>query len=187
MGGPACGLWVPHGSLAVVEAAAERMVRAIAVTRTGAGVPSARPTRRRRWQSDPPPARHFDVADTSPIGGRAYRTTSPLYCTPDDAYRDEVAEVEVLDAFGLPPDRVHWSLGAFVNSGDAHRALADVAAHMAEQTGGVIDFGTLLEAASDLPGAAPVVGGYMGRRRRTLLDAVAMRAWSRRPGCRMVK
>ncbi|HVK13321.1 MAG TPA: DUF6368 family protein [Gemmataceae bacterium] len=186
MGGPACGLWVPHGSLAVVETAAEQMVRAIAVARAGGGAPVARSTRRRR-RPVPYPRRHFyfDVADTGPIGGRAYQTTSPLYCALDVAYRDEVAEVEVLDSFGFPPDPVHWSLGAFVNSDDVHRSLADVAAHLAEQTGGVIDFGRFLEAAADLPGAAPTVGGTRGGRgRRSWMPSPCGRGRaSRAAGC----
>jgi hypothetical protein len=115
-----------------------------------------------------------------------------MYCSPPDRYgpewRDADDDAEVMAAFGLPGPLATWSVGTDVNSDDSHRALADVAAYLAEQTGGVIDFNAHLPAAAELPGRAVTVGGGVpGRPRRTFLDAVAMRAWSQRPDCWMSK
>lgn len=198
MGGPSCGLWIPQGTHAVAEAAADRMIRWIEISSTPLtevlpNDPRGRRARRRRAETirrgRVPRSGDFSVQDTRAIGGRFYEFGSPLYCSPprEHEWRDEVAEVEVLDGFGFRPDPVGWSLGAFVNSDAAHHQLADVAAYMAEQTGGVIDFGSFLQNAPELPGVVRVVGGYTERYRRTLMDAVAMRAWACRPDCWMVK
>jgi hypothetical protein len=198
MGGPACTLWIPHGTHSVAEVAADRMIRAVEITSTEddsviTNDPRGRRARRRqegvRRRAQALRVGDFYVQDTRAIGGRLHESGSPLYCSPprEHEWRDEVAEVEVLDAFGFQPDPIGWSLGAYVNSDDAHRQLAELAAHLAEQTGGVIDFCTYLPAATALPGIVRVVGGYTGRPRRTLLDSVALRAWANHPGCWMCK
>ena len=199
MGGPACGLWIPDGTLSVAEAAADRMIRWIELPTTTEpesihNDPRGRRTKRMRTgttrRGRSPRAGDFSVQDTRAINGRIYELGSPLYCSPTGGVEvlsdGEVAEM--LAAFGFLPDPVSWSLGSFVNSDDAHHQLADIAAHMAEQTGGVIDFGTFLEAAIELPGIVYVLGST-GRQGRTLLDAVAMRGAQgaasvrRVPGC----
>jgi hypothetical protein len=104
------------------------------------------------------------------------------------------AGVEV--AFGFRPDPWAISLDACGNAPDDHRKLAELAAYLAEQTGGVIDldrppWSPKRPPWSDksLPGRVHVLfrdGGRKGAR-KLLLDAGAMRAWSRHPDCRMPK
>jgi hypothetical protein len=115
-----------------------------------------------------------------------------MYCSwpsrCEENWRDADDDADVRTAFGLLGPLLTWDVGTYVNSGDSHRALADVAAYLAEQTDGVIDFCTFLPASAGLPGRAVTIGGGVpGRPRRTFLDAVAMRAWAERPDCWMCK
>lgn len=168
MGGPACRLWIPSGARTAADLAVERMVKAVA---------------------NPGASRHnFNARDTRPIGGRLYEFASPLYCSPD-CWRDEGDELQIQEAFGFWPEPEPFAIGVCSNLPEDHRALADVAAYMAEQTGGVIDFGALLQAAPELPGRTRTIfwNGIAGYGARTFLDAVTMRAWSERPDCRMTK
>jgi len=170
MGGPACGLWIPSGSRDTADLAVERMVRLIAVPAP--------------WIS-----RHnFNARDTRPIGGRVYEFPPPLYCSPDPCL-DDGDELQIQEAFGFWPDPEHLALGVCCNGEEAYLALADMAAYLTEETGGVIDFGWLLPAATELPGRTAVFcrDGVPGYQPRTFLDGEAMRAWSRRPDCWMLK
>ena len=171
MGGPACGLWIPSGSRDAVDLAVERMVRLI-----------ARPS---PYLSP----RSFNAPDTRPIGGRLNDCAAPMYCSFDSCEANEEDELQVAEAFGFWPEQLPLSIGVCCKSRGDHRALADVAAHLVEASGGVIDFGALLPVAAELPGRTAVVyqDGIPGWLPRTMLDAVAMRAWSGRADCWMVK
>lgn len=170
MGGPACSLWIPSGSRNAVDLAVERMIRLIP----------------RSWLclSSPSPDR-FHTSDTRPIGGRLYDLAAPLYCSFDACEANEEYASQIAEAFGFWPEPIPLSIGVFCKSRDDHRALADVAAHLAEVTGGVVDFCTPLPEAAELPGRTAVV--VEDGRSSTILDAVAMRAWSSRADCWMCK
>jgi Family of unknown function (DUF6368) len=170
MGGPACLLWIPSGTRGAADLAVERMVELIAVPAP--------------WVSP----RNFNTHDTRPIGGREYASAPPPYCSPDP-HRDEGDELQIHDLFGFWPEPEPFAIGVCCNGEDDHRVLADIAAHLAEETGGVIDFGSALPAAAELPGRTATIcrNGWPGYQPRTFLDGTAMRAWSRRPDCWMLK
>ncbi|VTU00735.1 unnamed protein product [Gemmataceae bacterium] len=139
----------------------------------------------------------FFTRDTRPIGGRHHESGSNLCCgefRPDsevEGYEDGVEE-----AFGFRPDPETISISVGCNSSDDHRALAEAAGYLAEQTGGVIDldkppWSLHRPPWSDgsLPGRVHKVC-WNGNRKfgwKLLLDGAAMRAWSRHPDCRMPK
>lgn len=171
MGGPACGLWIPEGLRERAEIVIAQMVRDIA--EAGRDRPH-----------------DFATSDTRRIGGHRYGDSIPMYCNWEKRLdEDEFDELQVAEGFGFRPEPGSYAIGTHVKGDDAHRALAEVAAYLAEQLGGVIDFGTVLPEAIELPGWSLEldylsIGGWA---RRTALDAEAMRAWSRHPRCWMLK
>ena len=157
----ACGLWIPFGT---------RPAAAASVVRLGDLV------------ADQTFARSMWITDTRPIGGRQYPSGNGLdfYWEGD---RDVAGAVAVLDGFGWVPDPCPLAL-ALAKSGD-HPLLAEVAAFLAGETGGVIDLCGRLQEAAKLPGRAVEAQLFDTGYRRTYLDAVAMRAHARNPRCRM--
>jgi hypothetical protein len=178
--GPACGLWFPFGSADQADAAVERLVGSL-----------GRPGRFHHRRS-------FSTRDTRPIGGRVYDLLGACLCCGPLRPSAEVAgyEAAVEGAFGFRPDPRTISLDAGASVPDDHRKLAEVAAYLAEQTGGVIDldrppWSPKRPPWSDasLPGRVHVLfrDGDRKRGRKLVLDAAAMRSWSRHPDCRMPK
>jgi hypothetical protein len=178
--GPACELWVPLGSGDNADSSVERLVRLV-----------ARPGRFTSRLG-------FHTRDTRPIGGRAYDLLgSALCCGPRrPSVELDGFEAAVEEAFGFRPDPETISLDVGGGLPGEHRKLAEVAAYLAEQTGGVIDLDrppwSLKQppwSDGGLPGRVHVVfrDGNPKLGRKLVLDAVAMRAWSRHPDCQMPK
>ncbi|WP_439625572.1 DUF6368 family protein [Gemmata sp.] len=122
---------------------------------------------------------------------------SPLCCgefrlDPEiEGYEDGIEE-----AFGFRPDPESISISACCNLPDDHRALAVVAAYLAEQTRGVVRFDqppwTLIRPRLKdvlLPGRSRKLlwNGLRKHGWQVFLDGEAMRAWSRHPDCVMPK
>ncbi|WP_020470035.1 DUF6368 family protein [Zavarzinella formosa] len=166
----AVGLWIPTGALARSHDVVADLRRTVADAYL-------------TTSCDP---ESFFVADTRTIGGWLNDRAAHLYCAWDLALWDDVDGPEVERVFGIQPERGAFAIGSHVDGADAERTLAVVAARLAEQTGGVVNlFHALLEAA-ELPGRAALVRtGNGDMREDTVLDAVAMRAWSNHPRCWM--
>ncbi len=170
--GAACGLWIPAGSLTQAQRVVEQMIRKI-------GTPD-----------DNRQDGCFSCEDTQAIGGSKYEFAMPFYCSWeafDYNVEDEASQIE--ESFGFRPEPGCFGIGSSVKGRDDDRALAEIAAHLAEQLGGVVDFGVTLAEATELPGrtASLHYRAVSGPATRTLLNAEAMRAWSRDPHCWMVK
>lgn len=200
MGGPACGLVVPLESNEVVRIAVDRMIRAVYVPegiefgKDPRGRRAKRYRKQVRLQETDLKSGCFHVQDTRAIEGRFFTLSYPMSCSPppprEQSFRNEDEDAELSEIFGFPLPLTEWEIVTFVNGREAHRALADIAAYLSEQTGGVISFGGCLKetVAAELPGRVVTTGGgKTGRPRRMFLDAVAMRAWSRRSDCYMCK
>jgi len=140
----------------------------------------------------------FNTRDTRPIGGRAYELLGVCLCCGPLRQDVEVEGYEdaVEEAFGFRPDPQTISLDAGGNGPDDHRKLAELAAYLAEQTGGAIDldkppWSLKRSPWSDngLPGQARVLLWHGNRKAgwKLVLDGAAMRAWSQRPDCQMPK
>lgn len=169
--GPSCGMWIPAGTLAKAGRVIEAMIQEI-------GQPDF-------VQS----VEDFYATDTRPIGGELYGLPVPLFCAWEAFERDEDGERQVETAFGFRPEPGSYAIGSHAKSDNAHRMVAEVAAYLAEELGGVIDFCYPLKEAAELTGRKmelryEAIGGSA---LRTVLDAKAMRAWSRHPRCWMVR
>jgi hypothetical protein len=194
------GLWIPQEAADRTIRVIDLMIRAIEIPREPQEFelpndPKGRRAKRRREEEQrrekEPRTGCFQVRDTRPIGGRLSRLSGqPFSCASPDRwateYRDEEDEELIIEAFGLTGPLFRCSVSTHVSGSDAERMLADIAAHLAEQTGGVIDFGTRLPAVVELPGRTLLIGaGIKGRGKKTILDAEAIRAWSQRADCWM--
>jgi hypothetical protein len=170
-----CGMWIPVGSLAHSDDVVANMIRAICLPGHG---------------SDGKGVFDIETNDTRPIGGRQYQSSASLYCVFDTIDRDEEAEEHVEAVFGFRPEPGSYSIGSDDDGDDANRMLAEFVAFLAEQAGGVVEFGCLPQEAPNLPGRTLVLHRSTAdepREWRVLLDAVAMRAWSQNPRCWMYR
>jgi hypothetical protein len=169
-----CVMRIPAGNLAYAEEVVEGMIRAICLPGHG---------------KDGKGCFDIETNDTSPIGGRPYEVSAGLYCVFETIDRDLDAEREVETAFGFRPEPGFYAIGSDDDGDEANQMLAEFAAYLAEQVGGVVEFGCLPEEAAGLPGRTHVLKDefFDWSEWRMLLNAAAMRAWSRQPRCRMYR
>jgi hypothetical protein len=169
-----CGMWIPAGSLTRAEAVVEEMIRAVALPGHGNNGKGC-----------------FDIEtrDLRPLGGAVYEVSAGLYCVFEPWERDEDVEQEVEVAFGFRPEPGSYAIGSDDENDDANRMLAEFAAYLAEQVGGVVEFRCPPHDLAGLPGRTRCLGpdASGGPVSQVLLDAEAMRAWSRSPRCRMYR
>jgi hypothetical protein len=169
-----CGMWIPAGSLARTEALVEEMIRAVALPGHGNNGKGC-----------------FDIEtrDLRPLGGGLYEASAGLYCVFEPWERDDDIEREVEVAFGLCPEPGSYALGSDDENEDANQMLAEFAAYLAEQVGGVVSFRCPPQDLAGLPGRTRSLRSDASDRSvpRVVLDAVAMRAWSRSPRCWMYR
>ena len=166
MYGPSCLGWVPLGSGGSSAEAFDRAARAIA--------------------DSVPNASGFLTSDTRPIGGRLLEAAILVHVRPEYVC-DESDVMQVEAAFGFWPEPVPLRVGASVNTPSAHHAVADLAAWLAGEFGGVVDL------LGPVPATGPIGRSAVFRSilaptgdARTVLDAVAMRAWAKHPNCWMM-
>jgi hypothetical protein len=163
----AVGLWIPAGSLVQARLAVADMRYKIADPVLSADCY----------------AESFFTADTRPIGGWLNDRGVHLYCVWESSERADEGEHHIERVFGVRPELGAFAISAYVKGDDADRTVAVVAAHLAEQTGGVVNLYFPLDLAAELPGRTTQVPDSSDPRGETALDAIAMRAWSRHPRC----
>lgn len=127
------------------------------------------------------------VSSTVECGGTYRGDPRPMVGGPEpvDWTADEAARV--LAFLGWVPQE-EWTLGAMGNRSVDHLVLAELAAHLAEEVGGVVD----VEVETPPPVEVTRLGRSLlvsksGRLHHYLLEPTVLRAWTTRPGFRIVK
>ena len=167
-----CIVRIPVGSLARAEQIVEWMIRAICLPGHG---------------GDGKCCFDIETKDTRPIGGRQYEVSAGLYCIFETTDRDLDAEREVEAVFGFRPEPGYYHIGSDHDHDDANRMLAEFAAYLTEQVGGVVEFGCLPQDVAGLTGQVHALKEefFDWTTWRVVLDATALREWSRDPRCLM--